>query len=493
MRKSDAFSAAHGVSGRELMFRAGKSVFDAVCWRAPVAIVCGVGNNAGDGFVVARLLRDTGVDCCIFLIEERFSKDGAYYFGACRDAGIPIRLFDSSTDLHGFRTVVDCIFGTGFSGSVGGNAKDAILAINSSGAFVVSVDINSGLNADNGLAELCVLSDLTVSIGRFKTGHFLNMAKDVMKEKINCDIGVSPVDPPCRLIRREDLLPLFKKRPNYSHKGTYGYSALIGGSRKYAGAVRLAEMANAAMRSGAGVVKLAFPNVLYPLVAGSVLESTLFPLHDNGEELVFCQKQAEQLLSGVRTAAFGMGVGVSNGARAFLEFLLDRFSGTLIVDADGLSLLSSVGLDKLRRPGRLTVLTPHMGEFSRLTGKTVDQLLRDPVGEAVRFAARYGVLLLLKGPATIVTDGINTDLVDAGCPGMATAGSGDVLSGILCAVLSFAPDPLLGCAAAAYINGKAGELAQQHFGSVAMVASDTASFVRQVVSDLEGVGSSRSL
>ncbi len=485
MRRSDAQTIAGGIPGRELMFRAGKGIFDRVDWKPPVAIVCGSGNNAGDGFVIAKLLHGAGIACEIILLSEKTSEDGSYWLCLCRDAGVPVISWNSALSLRKYNTIADCIFGTGFRGAVQGTAREAIEAINASGAFVVSADINSGLNGDSGMAECCVRSGLTVAIGGWKPGHFLNMAKDVMKEKVNLDIGIEPVGRTYALAENSDFTDLFRCRPNFSHKGTYGYTALIGGSRKYCGAIRLAHMANAAMRSGAGVVKLAVPDVLYPVIAPSVLESTLFPLPDDGEQIVFSARQVNDLISNIRTAAFGMGVGTGEGAFRTLEYLLDHFTGKLIVDADGLTLLSRMERERIRQASCTLILTPHLKEFSRLSGLEISKIQNKPVTAAESYAKENKVILLLKGPSTIITDGEKTWITDAGCPGMATAGSGDVLSGILAAVAAFAPDPLLGTAAAAYINGRAGELAQSRMGTVSMTAGDTAACIPEIVRTLE--------
>ena len=485
MRRSDAHTIAGGIPGRELMFRAGKSIFDRVPWKPPVAVVCGSGNNAGDGYVIAKLLSEAHTACEIILLSDRFSEDGAYYFSLCREAGIPVRTWESAPPLSEYATVADCIFGTGFRGPVRGTAAEAIEAINRSGAYVVSVDINSGLNGDNGMADLCVLSDLTVSVGSFKPGHFLNMAKDVMKDKVNCDIGIEPVDRAYSLVGASDLSDLFRPRKNFSNKGTYGYIALVGGSRKYSGAIRLSAMANAAMRSGAGVVRLAVPGFLCSGIAPEILESTFFPLSDDGNEIVFSQEEAAGLISHIRTLAFGMGIGTSGGAARLLEYLLEHFTGSLIVDADGLTLLARLSPDRIRDAACSLILTPHPGEFSRLTGLSTDEILNAPIPAAESYALDRRVILLLKGPSTVITDGSRTLISDTGCAGMATAGSGDVLSGILAAVTAFAPDLLTGTAAAAWINGKAGELAQDSMGSVSMTAGDTAARIPDVVRALE--------
>ena len=485
MRRSDAQTIAGGVPGRELMFRAGSGIFEAVDWKPPVAVVCGSGSNAGDGYVIAKLLQEAGIACDIILLSEKFSEDGAYYLGLCREAGVPVKRWEPGLSLKGYATIADCLFGTGFRGAVRGAAKEAVDAINASGAYVVSVDINSGLDGDSGLAETCVLSDLTVSVGGFQPGHFLNMAKDVMKAKVNIDIGIRPADRTYGLIEAPDLAELFRPRPNFSHKGSYGYTALIGGSKRYCGAVRLAAQANAAVRSGAGVVKLAVPDVIYHEVAPAVLESTLFPLKDDGNAVVFDEQETAELVSNVRTAAFGMGIGTGEGAAKILAYLLEHFAGRLIVDADGLTLLSRLGRDRIRNASCSLILTPHLKEFSRLSGLEIGEIQARPVASAEAYAKDTGAVVLLKGPATVVTDGETTYLTDTGCAGMASAGSGDVLSGILAAVAAWSPDPLLGTAAAAFINGRAGELAQSRFGSVAMGAGDTATCVAEIVRCLE--------
>ena len=518
MRKSDAATIKGGISGKELMARAGKAIFESVEWKPPVAIVCGVGNNAGDGYVLARLLQENGISCSLILLEERFSEDGKYYYDKCftdimpktagennlKDkGGIEVKLIDELKDLSCYRTVVDCIFGTGFKGEVKGKAKTAIELINASGAYVVAVDINSGLNGDSGMCgnagqtqtwdskltascakDFCVRSDITISIGSFKPGHFLNMAKDVMKQKVNCDIGIRPVEKPYRLVEARDFAEYFSNRKNFSNKGTYGYTAIIGGSKKYSGALRLACMANAAMRSGAGVVKVGLPNSLYHDLIPLILESTVFPLSDDDGELVFNEEEFKALISNVKTVAFGMGIGLSDEVSKCLKFLLENFAGTLIVDADGITLLSKMDREILRHSKCKTVLTPHLREFERLTGCPKEEILACPVKMAETYALDTGAVVLLKGPSTIITDGVRTYITDAGCSGMATAGSGDVLSGILSAVCSYIPDLPLAVAAGAYINGKAGEKAQEKTNPVSMTAGDTSMCIAEVISDI---------
>lgn len=483
MKQSDAQAIANGTSGRTLMQRAAQGVLDAVNWQPPVAVVCGSGNNGGDGFALALMLHNLQLDCTVVLLQEKFSPDGKWFFEQCQQQGVKVAMF-SKVRLTDFNTVVDCIFGTGFCGNVDGVHRQAVEAINNSGAFVVSVDINSGLDSDSGMAELCVKSNLTVAVGGFKTGHFLNMAKDVMRQKVNVDIGITPVLQPFLLAEQCDVAPLFAPRKNFSHKGTFGYMALVGGSSKYSGAMVLATTANCAMRSGAGVVKVATPKSVCNRL-DNLTEVTLFPLSEQDGNLEFVQEEWQQLLSNVKTVAFGMGIGLSQGAKQALQFVLQNFGGTLVVDADALTLLSQLPFQQIVSTSCKLVLTPHMGEFCRLCGLTAQQVYQNPVHHAMQYAAKTGAVVLLKGPSTIVTDGSQTYIVQQGCAGMATAGSGDVLAGVLCATAARSTNLLLAAVAAAYVNGKAGEAAQQKYGSVAMVASDTVSCIAQVVHQLE--------
>ncbi len=487
MRKSDALTIAGGVSGKELMYRAGLGVVDAMGSIAgPVAIVCGSGNNAGDGYVIANLLHSKEISCTIFRLSEKTSEDGQYYLDKCTENKIDVLFCKDDTTFYGYSTIIDCIFGTGFKGDVSGLAAKIIEHINASKAYVVSVDINSGLNGDTGLSSLCVHSDLTVSIGDFKPGHFLNMAKDVIKQKCNVDIGISPIEKPFYLVAKEDFRELFKHRPNYSNKGSYGYIALIGGSKRYCGAIRLAAMANAAMRSGAGVVQIAMPSSLIHDVTPHILESTVYPLSDVDGEVVFVEQEVQNLLKRVKCIAFGMGIGVTEETSKLLSYILSNYNGRLIIDADGLTILSQL----IQKNPEITkaakgqiVLTPHLKEFSRLSGLSLDEIQDHPIAHAEEFAKNNKAVLLLKGPTTIVTNGDDTYLTDSGCAGMATAGSGDVLSGILAAICAWDKNLTLSTIAGAYINGKAGEYAQEETNPISMIASDTVNNITKVISE----------
>ncbi|MBQ8551724.1 MAG: NAD(P)H-hydrate dehydratase [Clostridia bacterium] len=486
MRKSDAYTAEHSASFRELMSRAGKAIFDAVEWRPPVAVVCGVGNNAGDGFVVAELLCGAGVPCTIFMLSDRVSDVSRYFYDKCIALGAEIKNGLDELCLDGFATVLDCIFGTGFRGEVGEPYRTAIRRINKSGAYIVSADINSGLGGDSGIGDVCVHSDLTVSIGTYKSGVFLNSAKDIIKDKVNCDIGIELLDEPAYLIEKHDIRHLFASRPHNSNKGDYGYVALIGGSLRYSGAAKLANLSLAALRSGAGVAKLAVPKSLVNAVLPFVLESTVFPLDEAEGEYCFSYATADELMRNTASAALGMGMGRSDEVKRLLEYLLCEYSGNLVVDADGLNVLAGMDSAKFKNASCRLILTPHPKEFERLCTEKFEEFRNDLITAAKAYAKRTGAILLLKGTTTIVTDGDTVYLVDRGCAGMATAGSGDVLSGILAGICGYVSDDelLLGIAAGAYIAGLAGEIAAREIPEVSMIASDTVRAIPQAMKEI---------
>ncbi len=196
MRKADAWTIKNMTDSKTLMSRAGQAVVNNVDWNIcnnkKILIVCGKGNNAGDGYVIARLLKERDYTPELLLLyPDSFSEDGKYFFDKCVNLEITVSEYNSETDFSEYGIVVDCIFGTGFHGNASGKAAEVINKINESKAYVVSVDINSGLNGDTGLGEIFVKSDITISIGNYKYGHFIGNSSIAMKKKVNCDIGIA--------------------------------------------------------------------------------------------------------------------------------------------------------------------------------------------------------------------------------------------------------------------------------------------------------------
>ncbi len=488
MQESDRATILGGVPSQELMLRAATGIFNSYAWSGRTLIVCGTGNNAGDGYALATLMHQAELACDLLLLTNRFSEDGQFYFDSCKEKGITHTFWSGSFDFSPYTQIVDCIFGIGFRGTLNPDAAGLIEAINQSGKPVISADVNSGLSGDNGIGTPCISSRLTVAIQSHKPGHFLAQAKDVIQELCCIDIGIQTPQADIFLIEESDIADLFAPRKNDSHKGNYGYVAVMGGSIEYAGACKLANMSAAALRAGCGVVTLAVPESIVQSVSPYLLESTLLPIPANKDgKMSYAPDILDGILSRYASIAVGMGWGRTESYQDILSHLLKNAHQPIIIDADGLNTLSQMDLQILKAANAPVILTPHLMEFSRLCGASIAEIESDPIAHAKRFAKEYGVILLLKGCTTIITDGEVLYLSNRGCAGMATAGSGDVLAGILAGLCGYCPANALVVAAGAFLAGLSGELAQQKRGSVSMLASDTVGEIANAIQILSNL------
>ena len=262
----------------------------------------------------------------------------------------------------------------------------------------------------------------------------------------------------------EDIKNLFLKREKDTNKGDFGKVGILGGSINYSGAIKLATMSLASLRSGCGLVKVIIPDEIVSSLSPVLLEQTLFP-YKNLEDIKKSIKDLDSL-------AIGMGWGSNENHLPILKNILENFQGNLVIDADGLNTLVN-HVEILRTSQANIVLTPHLKEFSRLTSLSIEEIEKNKMEIAKSFAKENHVILLLKGSTTIVTNGIDVYLINYGTPGMATSGSGDVLSGILAGLLGYLDYNLLSVSAGAIVNGLAGELAEEKNTDISMIASDT--------------------
>ena len=473
MRQCDKKTAAT-VTEKELMRRAGCAVFELLPEADSYDVFCGGGNNGGDGYVIAGLLKAAGKTVRVYRTSGKTTETSAYFLHKCISDGVDIFEFQNEPVKAG--VIVDCIFGTGFHGEVKGAEADAINRINESGAYVVSVDINSGLNGDNGRGGLCVVSDITIAVEAYKPGHFLGCAKDVIKRLDVVHIGIDTGDGAYKLCEAADFKPVFPKRKNDSHKGTYGTAVLLGGCREYSGAVKLANISLSALKCGCGISRLAVEESIADYVAPYLLESTLCPLSS------LDKSELDRAFKGAASVGLGMGFGRAENRTGAVKYALDTLDCPLLIDADGLYALSQIDY---KSKGNV-IITPHAAEFARLCGITVSEVLDKPVETARCYAKEHNVVVLLKGASTVVTDGERVYIVTRGAPGMATAGSGDVLSGIITGINAENPaDLCLNAACGAWIAGAAGEYAEKEKGEVSMTANDTAGKIYMAVKEIQ--------
>ena len=484
-RNNDYNCIQAGVSPLKLMLNAGKALLYAYDYQGKkTLIVSGGGNNGGDGLVLALLLKEKGCDVKVCLAKSNFTEESVYYYAKCKSAGIECFNYNGE-DFKGYDIIVDAILGVGFTGQVRGDIATVIDKINRSGAYIISADIPSGLNCDNGLATVCVRANLTVAINSLKSGYYLNDGKDFCGRVILAPIGIPVEEKLGYLVEKQDFAEMFSPRLFNTHKGMFGYVGLLGGSVKYGGATKLANCALSSLKAGAGVVKLAVPQEIVDSVSPYLIESTLYPMPSKKGVLKFDKKALNQLIGGVKALGFGMGVDESVDNERIVEYLIENFTGTLVIDADGLNALARVGVEVLKRANCKIILTPHIKEFSRLTKLPTEQILANPINIALNFANEYNVTLLLKGSSTIVTNGESLYICDKGCSGMSTAGSGDVLTGLITGLAGFSMQSTdLIAILGAYICGVAGEQAEKNINSYSMTARDTITYIPNVISDI---------
>ena len=476
MKQSDKYAEENKFTSLQLMDKAAQAVLNSYPFEGKVLIVAGTGNNAGDGFALALHLQEKHIDVNILLIEEKYSTSGKYYFDKCKKSNIKIITYNYNFNFKNYDILVDAIYGTGFHGEMPAKITQIIMEMNNSKIPIVSIDINSGLDANNGLAKVCIHSSLTVSIGAIKSGHLLNMAKDNIDKLINKNIDIDIVGETYYLLEKEDFKNFIPTRINYSHKGSYGLVAILGGSLKYSGSVKLASMSLSALTSGVGVARLIIPKSIVQGVLPYILESTIFPIDDENGQMIFNKEEIDKALQKVDAILIGIGWDQNSNNEKILNYILDNYDIPIVIDADGLNILSKTNHLKPN-----LILTPHLKEFSRLTDISVEEISKNPINIAKEYAAKHKVILLLKGPTTIITDGQTVYLVNTGCPGMATAGSGDVLSGILIGLLGYKKPNIKTVAFAAYINGLSGESAERKKSSVTMLARDTISSLSDAI------------
>lgn len=492
----------------ELMGKAGKACANSFDFKGKVAIISGKGNNAGDGYVLALELVEKKIiskdDLYIYLIAESFSDSGKYYFDKCKNNNFNIQMFSSDIDLTKFDIIVDAILGVGAKNELSEKYIEAIDSINKAKIKneklkIVSIDINSGLNSDTGIGMNIVVSDMTLSIGYFKPAHFLNMAKDKMHDKKNLEIGIDLIDKCYKLYEEEDIKKMFIRRKQFSHKGSYGKVAIIGGSKEYSGAIRLAAMSLMSLRSGVGMSTIAVPKYLVNVVSSSILESMIYEIESSDSEIIFNKQNIDTLMGKVDAITIGMGLGRSKGAEEIVKYLLANYTGILILDADALFILSK-NIDLLINKKSKIIITPHIKEYERLLVSDINRIFKSNIENSIKipdevlysadacksFAKKYDITILLKGPTTIITDGIDVAFVDRGTAGMATAGSGDVLSGIISGMIFQIDNKFDAVVAACFINGMAGEYADFDYGEISMLSSDTAKNVSKVIKFLSG-------
>ena len=481
VRKLDQLAIAnHSIPGSTLMERAGKAAFDLLMKRWPnakrVAVLCGTGNNGGDGFIVARLLNEAGIEVVVYQLgsKEKIASDALIALDALTKAGVEVNEYKYG-GLSKWDVIVVAMLGTGLEGDVSGAWLSAIQAVNRSGQGVLSIDIPSGLDSDKG----CLLGDaikatMTLTYIGLKQGCFTADGPEYCGVLQFDDLGV-PTEiyestPPSA--RRLDISAVTKKlvsRPRNSHKGLFGHVLIVGGNLGMSGAARLA--AEAAARVGAGLVSIATRVDHAYLINLSRPELMSHATEDPSE--------LDPLIEKASVIGIGSGLGQSDWSKEMLSRVLES-DKPLVLDADALNLIA---FNEVRLPSgkHNWILTPHPAEAARLLGCDIARVQQDRFSAVMELHQKYGGIIVLKGAGTLITsEDFSIDIVTAGNPGMSSGGMGDVLTGVISGLVAQHLNLKEAAKIGAFIHSEAADRAAR-YGERGMMASDLMGQLRLLV------------
>lgn len=453
---------------------------------------CGKGNNGGDGFVVARYLTQAGATSQVYLLGEKVEVkgDALENLSRLRQMGIEVEELTDVGQVSGLgeaHLVVDALLGTGVSGSVKGLIAQAIHLINGSGLPVLAVDIPSGVNADTGeILGCCVRADRTATMALPKRGFFFSPGREQVGELTVVDIGVPPWAVEQEKLNVETLESretggLIPSRTADAHKGSCGRVLVVAGSVGMTGAAALASMA--VLRSGAGMVILGLPESLNDIMEMKLTEVMTRPLPETkARALSLASLEAiQEILSWADALAIGPGLSTDPETVQMVRQLLPKLSCPTVIDADGLNAIAkdSQLLESVAAP---LVLTPHAGELARLRGTKIPLKAQERIDAAIALAQRYGLICVFKGSPTLIADqGGRIFINTTGNAGMATAGAGDVLTGIIAGFLAQGLSPLEAAEVGVYLHGLAGDVARDVRGEWGLVAGDLVEAIPEAI------------
>jgi len=508
MREFDRTAiTALGIPGLVLMENAGRAFVDELERTAgalnakKIIVVCGKGNNGGDGFVIARHIANRGGDVLVALLagrrsvrgDAKINLDAVVRMSRLRSSGVRIAEF-TGRGVPGLPgrpdIVVDAIFGTGFSGNLAGRELAAVSWINNSAAFVASVDIPSGVDATTGtVGNAAVKANLTVAMGLAKIGHYVGQGCDRSGDVRVADISIPPAllragrDPVFR-VRGDDVASLLPSRPRNAHKYSAGKVLVVAGSRSFTGAPLMT--AQAALRSGAGAVVLAFPASIHQVLARRLTEVIMVPVIETGGGSIGLGALPDLRDRGGWADAIALGPGLSRDEEtmALVRELLRTVDKPFVVDADALFALKE-HTSILRKRTAPVILTPHAGEFASLAGGDAADADMFRVTAAREAARRFASVVVLKGAPTVTADPGGAAYVNStGNPGMATIGSGDVLTGLIGGIMAQGMPPDCAAYAGVFIHGLAGDIAADRLGMRSLFATDIAVSIPAALSRL---------
>lgn len=479
MRKADEYTIQKLGDSLILMERAGEALADTVTSlmdlrtriRVKVLCVCGGGNNGGDGFVCARILRERGVDAEVVCQANKYSADCQKVMEKYLESGGVIL---QEIPKNGYAVVVDALLGTGYKGRLKAETEKTVLCINAlkrDGAKIVCADIPTGVDGDNGQVQTtAVKGDITLCIGEVKAGVYLGDGIHYAGEVRVADIGIQRIENYAEIIDKNSVKTLLPKRKRNSHKGTYGKAGLVVSSVQYSGAGCL--VGGACLRSGVGYTALFLPEkLIYPYML-KMPEALLYSISD-GDRVAFNEEKFQTLL-GFDAVAYGSGLGISKDVYLGAKYLIENYTGKLILDADALNSLAEYGDSETLFANKKCqiLLTPHVKEFSRLSGESVEEILQNGLYATKDYAKKHGIAVLLKNAVSVLCDGERTCVNIHGSSGQAKAGSGDVLTGLIAGLCAQGLSVFNAGKVGAYLFGRSAEIAVKDTGEYSLLPTD---------------------
>lgn len=427
-----------------------------------VAVFCGNGNNGGDGFVIANTLLQNGADVSVFLPLGHPKTGSALHYFSLLPQNIICENFEDEFDF-----IIDAIFGIGLCRRLDDELIEQINKINNSKGVKIAVDIPSGINCDNGeILGTAFKSHLTITFISPKPCFYLPPASDYYKTLEVIDIGVPPLKSDIKLL----TAPTLPERPKNSHKGTFGTALLICGSFGMAGAAILAT--RAALKSGVGIAKCLIPKSIYKILTVAIPEAVCLPKFQTLKGGLSSLINLKPDLQKTSAVLFGCGLSNTVHTRTLLKKLIKNCNCPLVIDADGINALA-YSIDLLKKANAPIILTPHPAEMARLINSDVKTVEANRIKIAVDFAKQYNCVLVLKGANTIITNPSGEVYINTlGNSGMATGGSGDVLSGITVSYLAQGVKPFEAAKAAVFLHSLAADKASKNTGEAALLPSD---------------------
>ncbi len=446
------------------------------------AVVCGKGNNGGDGLVIARHLSNKGAYVTVYLLSsaKEISKDSKTNLEIIKKMGIPV--YTSAPNIQsGLKKadiIVDAIFGTGLKKDISGIYAKAITLINRSKKPVIAVDIPSGIDSDNGQIKGCaVRADLTVTFCLPKIGHLAYPGAEYSGSLKIADISIpkSLVDEgsvKTHLITKDAVSEILPKRRPDAHKGEFGHLFILAGSPGLTGAAVMAGFS--ALRIGTGLVTLGVPEGLNHIFETKITEAMTLPLSQTNEQTInpAAKNKILNFLKKTDAAAIGPGLSQNRETAQLIRELIREIKMPMVIDADGINALAGHA-DILRKTKAQIIITPHPGELSRLINITADDINRDRIAIARKASQQYNIIVVLKGANTVIAepDG-NVYINNTGNPGMASGGTGDVLTGMIAGLICQKVSPINAAIAGVFLHGLAGDITARQKGETGLIAGD---------------------